>query len=220
VTIAAASLLGVLLPLLLPAPLAATPLAATPVAATPVAVVPGAAPRWPAAASDTGTAPTTGFGWPLGPAHPVLRRFDPPETRYGRGHRGVDLGGVPGQPVLAAGDGVVLYAGMLADRPVISVEHSSGLRTTYEPVEPAVVAGQRVRRGEVIGHLLAGHAGCGQFAVPPTTDPVPRAGVLPATGPTTACLHWGLRRGDEYLDPLRLVLATHVRLLPWREGSR
>src|SRR5205807_1212175 len=61
--------------------------------------VPGAV----AAAPSRSTAPTAGFGWPLAPPHPVLRRFDPPATRYGRGHRGVDLGAPAGAPVLAAG---------------------------------------------------------------------------------------------------------------------
>ena len=32
-----------------------------------------------------------------------------------------------------------------------------------------------------------------------------------------ACLHWGVRRGAEYLDPLALVATGHVRLLPWEE---
>jgi murein DD-endopeptidase MepM/ murein hydrolase activator NlpD len=75
---------------------------------------------------------------------------------------------------------------------VVSVDHADGLRTTYEPVTPAVVAGQAVRAGEVIGTLDAGHPGC----------------------PLTACLHWGLRRGEVYLDPLALVGRARVRLLP------
>lgn len=34
----------------------------------------------------------------------------------------------------------------------------------------------------------------------------------------SACLHWGWRRGDTYLDPLGLVSDTRVRLLPlWRD---
>ena len=33
-----------------------------------------------------------------------------------------------------------------------------------------------------------------------------------------ACLHWGWRRGDTYLDPLDLVGGGPVRLLPlWRD---
>jgi murein DD-endopeptidase MepM/ murein hydrolase activator NlpD len=95
--------------------------------------------------------------------------------------------------VLSAGAGVVVYAGTLADRGVVSVDHAGGLRTTYEPLAAAVRAGQLVRRGEALGTLAAGHSGC----------------------PAPACLHWGLRRDREYLDPLLLVRPAHVRLLPW-----
>jgi murein DD-endopeptidase MepM/ murein hydrolase activator NlpD len=96
--------------------------------------------------------------------------------------------------VLAAGDGVVVFAGMVAGRPVVSIDHADGLRTTYEPVDPSVAAGQRVARGSRIGALAAGHAGC----------------------PREACLHWGLRRGETYLDPMLLFRAVQVRLLPLR----
>jgi murein DD-endopeptidase MepM/ murein hydrolase activator NlpD len=141
-------------------------------------------------------APTARFSWPLAPPHPVLRRFEAPTTPYGPGHRGVDLGAAPGEPVLAAADGVVVFAGHLVDRSLVSVDHPGGLRTTYEPITPAVTAGQPVHRGEVIGHLRPGHPEC--------------------TG-AAACLHWGVRRGEEYLDPLMLVSAHHVRLLPWKD---
>ena len=132
------------------------------------------------------------YGWPLAAPHPVVRTFSAPATPYGSGHRGVDLGGTAGEPVLAAGDGTVVFAGQLFDRPVVSIDHQGGLRTTYEPVEPIVRTGNRVRRGEQIGTLQAGHAGC----------------------PTTACLHWGARRGQEYVNPIRLVSPGRVRLLP------
>ncbi len=98
----------------------------------------------------------------------------------------------PAQAVLAAGGGVVLFAGMVAGRPVISIGHPSGLRTTYEPVDATVAAGQVVARGSPIGTLAAGHAGCS----------------------SSACLHWGLRRGEVYLDPLGLLRPPRVRLLP------
>ena len=94
--------------------------------------------------------------------------------------------------MLAAGDGVVAFAGMVAGRPVVSVDSAGGLRTTYEPVDPSVRAGQPVARGSPLGTLLAGHGGC----------------------PAAACLHWGLRRGKEYLDPLLLLTPPRVRLLP------
>ncbi len=142
-------------------------------------------------------APAAGDDVPAGPwSRPVdgavTRPFDPPPDRYGTGHRGVDLAGAPGSPVLAAGDGVVVFAGMVAGRPVVSVDHTGGLRTTYEPVDPAVGAGQQVARGAVLGTLSGGHAGC----------------------PVAACLHWGLRRGEDYLDPLSLLRPPEVRLLP------
>ena len=133
------------------------------------------------------------WSWPLAGEPAVTRPFVPPPTPYAPGHRGVDLAGVPGQPVLAAGAGVVVFAGTVAGRPVVSVDHPGGLRTTYEPVAPTVAAGQAVARGTPLGELTAGHAGC----------------------PADACLHWGLRRGDSYLDPLSLLRPPRVRLLPW-----
>lgn len=131
--------------------------------------------------------------WPLAPPHVVSRGFSPPASAYGAGHRGVDLVGATGDPVRAAGDGVVSVAEVLAGRGVVVVVHGR-LRTTYEPVRASVAVGDSVAAGELIGHLEAGHAGC----------PVP------------ACLHWGLRRGETYLDPLSLVGRGRVRLLPLR----
>jgi len=122
----------------------------------------------------------------------VVRRFEPPPRPWLAGHRGVDLSGAPGTPVRAAGDGVVRFAGVLARRGVISLAHPGGLRTTYEPVTSALRVGDRVRKGEVIGTLDVGHPGC----------------------PAPACLHWGLRSGDAYLDPLALLGVGRVRLLP------
>jgi murein DD-endopeptidase MepM/ murein hydrolase activator NlpD len=150
--------------------------------------------RQPAAAGPgTRAEPTSPFSWPLAPAPTVSRAFQPPSKPYGPGHRGVDLIGAPGQPVLAAGAGTVVYAGPLADRGVVSVDHADGLRTTYEPVTAMVHPGQVLHRGEPVGALAAGHLGCS----------------------ASACLHWGLRRDGQYLDPLMLVRPARVRLLPW-----
>ncbi len=112
---------------------------------------------------------------------PLLHPFSPPPEPWRPGHRGVDLAATAGAPVLAAAAGTITYAGDLAGRGVVVVDHGA-TRTTYEPVQAAVRVGQAVATGEVIGTLQAGHSGC-----------------APAT-----CLHWGLRRGEEYLDPLSL----------------
>jgi murein DD-endopeptidase MepM/ murein hydrolase activator NlpD len=133
-----------------------------------------------------------GFGWPLDGQPAVVRRFDPPPQPWLPGHRGVDLAAAPGAAVRSAGPGTVAFAGMVAGRGVVSVDHPNGLRTTYEPVEPSVAAGSAVAAGTPIGVLAAGHAGC----------------------PVDACLHWGLRRGEQYLDPLLLLGFGRVRLLP------
>lgn len=121
----------------------------------------------------------------------VTRTFAAPPTPYAAGHRGVDLAGAAGQKVFAAATGDVSYAGMLAGRGVVVVIHGS-LRTTYEPVSASVHRGAHVIGGQLIGILMAGHAGC----------PVP------------ACLHWGLLRGDVYLDPLATLTKQPMRLLP------
>lgn len=138
--------------------------------------------------------------WPLRPPPAVTRGFAAPSPDWLPGHRGVDLAGAPGQPVYAAGAATVVFAGSLAGRPVVSLAHPGGLRTSYEPVRAVVRAGQAVTERTVIGALLAGHAGCR------------------ASGAGGACLHWGAMwgpaSGARYVDPLGLLRSTPVRLKP------
>ena len=143
------------------------------------------------ASADRAAAATGAWTWPLAGPDAVSRPFVRPPHPYGVGHRGADLTAAPGAAVAAAGAGRVAYAGLLAGRGVVVVVHGA-LRTTYEPVTATVAVETRVAAGEVIGRLDAGHAGC----------------------PAAACLHWGLRRGEDYLDPVRLVEPGPVRLLP------
>ena len=134
--------------------------------------------------------------WPLRPPPAVTRVFDAPSPNWNRGHRGVDLAGVPGQPVFAAAAGTVVFAGELAGRPLVSIAHPGGLRTSYEPVRPSVRVGQLVDAGTAVGDLMAGHAGCA----------------------AAACLHWGAMWGPasraDYVDPLGLLASTRIRLKP------
>lgn len=134
------------------------------------------------------------FSWPLIPRPHVEQVFDNPEKNWLPGHRGVDLSGSTDQAVLAAGAGIVVFAGKVGGKPAVSIDHPGGLRTTYEPVTATVSAGQRVGIGTVIGTLEPGHEGC----------------------TTPACLHWGLRRDRDYLDPLGLIQNTPLRLKPLR----
>jgi murein DD-endopeptidase MepM/ murein hydrolase activator NlpD len=133
--------------------------------------------------------------WPLQPTPEVVRAFDPPDSPWGAGHRGVDLAGTVGEVVHTALAGRVTFAARLAGRGVVVVDHGS-TRTTYEPVAAAVRVGDEVARGQPIGTLELAGSHC-----------VPRA-----------CLHWGWRRGSTYLDPLLLVGGGPIVLLPlWRD---
>jgi murein DD-endopeptidase MepM/ murein hydrolase activator NlpD len=143
-----------------------------------------------ATAFGTLETPSTGV-WPLEPRPEVVSGFDPPLSTYGSGHRGVDLAGTVGQEVRAAAGGRVTYAGSLAGRGVVVVTHGT-TRTTYEPVEAGVERGSIVTAGAVIGTLQTFGSHCAP----------------------QVCLHWGLLEGETYLDPLTLVGAGPVRLLP------
>jgi hypothetical protein len=138
------------------------------------------------------------WAFPLAGPPLVVHPFDAPRSPWGAGHRGVDLAAAPGTQVLAAGPGVVSYSGRVAGVGVVSVAHPDGTRTTYQPVRPLVRPGERVLAGTPIGRLGTVGSHC-----------------LPS-----ACLHWGRRRGDTYLDPMALVGGGPVRLLPvWRPAG-
>lgn len=132
------------------------------------------------------------WGWPM--KSPSLSAgFDRPAQNWLPGHRGVDLVGQSGDQVLASGNGVITFAGLVAGKGVVVVRHGS-IRTTYEPVAASVAVGSKVRVGDVIGTLAEGESHC-------------------STQATVSCLHWGLLRGEKYLNPLSLV-QKQVRLLP------
>jgi len=120
----------------------------------------------------------------------ILRGYEPSVQPWGRGHRGTDFAAAEGDEVLAIGAGTVAFAGTIAGKPVVAVEHpGAGLRSTYEPAAASVSPGQQVQAGEVIATVAAGGGHCaGQ------------------------CLHLGVRRSLEvgegvrsYLDPLSLL---------------
>lgn len=158
--------------------------------------------RWTVAVAAIGVAlvaavpataePVDAYTWPLQPRPKVVRAFDKPAQNWLPGHRGVDLAAAPGQAVRAAGAGIVVFVGTVGGKPVVSIDHDGGLRTTYEPVTSSVVEGRRVERGSPIGVVEAGHPECA----------------------AVACLHWGLRRDRVYLDPLGLIHAVPIRLKP------
>ncbi len=117
------------------------------------------------------------WAWPVPAPHTLARPYIAPATPYSAGHRGIDIRSPAGTEVRAPADGVVHFAGVVVDRPVISIRHAGGVLSSFEPVEPFVATGDRVRRGEVIGVLLPGHC-------------------------ASPCLHLGARVDGEYVNPL------------------
>lgn len=164
------------------------------------ALAAGTGPRGPdAPGASTGTpllavARESGWSAPVDGASPadVLRGFAAPDRPWGRGHRGVDLAAPPGAPVLAPAAGQVVFAGVVVDRPVVTLEHADGTRTSFEPVEAEAATGARLARGEQLGRVAAVPTHCAR-----------------------PCVHWGVREPggwrvgqavfDRYLDPLVLI---------------
>ena len=148
----------------------------------------------PASVSASATAPRGRWTWPLLPRPPVVAPFDPPDVRWASGHRGVDLGATAREEVRAPAAGVVTFRGVVVDRGVLVIETVDGLRTTFEPVDSLLAVGDVVAQGQVVATVAATPGHC-----------------APAV-----CLHWGVLRGEAYLDPLLLVGAVRVVLLPLR----
>lgn len=114
---------------------------------------------------------------------PVIDVFRLPDGPYEAGNRGWEYETAPGTPVRAAAGGVVSFAGPVGGVIAITVQHDDGLRTSYTNL-----ADQQVRAG----------------------DWVPQGLIL---GRTMARFHFGLRRGDEYLDPA-LILGDPLGQVP------
>jgi hypothetical protein len=182
-------------------PASSAPVSSAPVSSAPVS---SAEPRVARVATNTQTganptrahtsriAPHGDFMWPLSPRPAVLRPFDQPRDQWSPGHRGVDLLAAVGQPVLSAGDGIVAFSGVVARRGVLTVQHSNGIRTTYEPVDERLASGTLVHGGNPVGVLSDEPGHC-----------------LPLH-----CLHWGAISGEAYRDPLSLLGFGRPVLLP------
>ena len=150
--------------------------------------------RAPAALAAEGPGPA----WPVGDRPAVVRGWEPPPSPYAAGHRGVDLAARSGERVRAAAPGRVSFAGRVAGRGVLSITLTGTgdppLRTTYEPVRAVVAEGADVLAGQVVAVLEPGTYHC----------------------PAVGCLHWGLLRGESYLDPLSLLPPGLLRRGPPR----
>jgi murein DD-endopeptidase MepM/ murein hydrolase activator NlpD len=130
-------------------------------------------------------ASTESPAWLDSPVEPfrAIRLFDRPDTPWGPGHRGIDLEAAVGQVVLAPGDGVVSFVGLVVDRGVVSIRHPDGLVSSLEPVAATVEVGAVVEAGDPLGSVTDEPGHCGP----------------------EACLHWGVREDGRYVNPLDVL---------------
>lgn len=145
-----------------------------------------------AGAGEPGHNGADAWSWPVAPPFAVVRDYAAPAHDYGPGHRGIDIAVRGATSVRAPDDGIVAFAGRVVDRGVVTIDHGGGIVSTLEPVEATVSAGERVRRGEIVGMLsVGGHTEAG-------------------------ALHLGARLDGEYLNPLVLLGAMpRAVLLPY-----
>jgi murein DD-endopeptidase MepM/ murein hydrolase activator NlpD len=117
------------------------------------------------------------WDWPTAAPHALARGYLAPATPYAAGHRGIDIRVPESSTVFAPDDGVVHFAGVVVDRPVLSLDHGGGTLSSFEPVQTELVEGDEVVRGQPIGTVLPGHC-------------------------RSSCLHVGARVDGEYVNPL------------------
>jgi murein DD-endopeptidase MepM/ murein hydrolase activator NlpD len=136
-----------------------------------------------------------GWTWPV--VGPVIQTFDPPDTPYGSGHRGIDIAAPVGTTVVAPADGTVTFAGPVGGYLFLTIDHGGGLSSTYSWLSAKLVRkGDRVLQGQPVALTGWGHPGA----------PIPH-------------LHLGVKLDGAYVDPLSYLgpisLATFVRLAPF-----
>jgi murein DD-endopeptidase MepM/ murein hydrolase activator NlpD len=132
--------------------------------------------------------------WPV--LGPVIGAFEPPETPFGAGHRGIDIAASLGTQVLAPDAGVVAFAAKVGGELFVTLDHGAGVTSTYSWISATLVRkGDAVARGAAIARTGRGHPGS---AIPH--------------------LHFGVRRDGVYLDPMAFLapasVSGFIRLAP------
>ena len=132
--------------------------------------------------------------WPVTGA--VVRGFDPPDSPYGAGHRGIDIAAALQTVIVAPDNGTVTFAGKVGGRLFLTIDHGGGLTSTDSWLTSVLVRkGDRVVRGQPVATTGWGHADL-----------------------TVPHLHFGVRLDGGYVDPLDylepLSVSSLIRLAP------
>jgi len=125
--------------------------------------------------------PSTAWRWPL--IGPITQKFGETKTQYGF-HQGIDIDGEIGDRVRATRGGRVIVAGTwdACGGLQVHIDHGDGFESWYRHLSRIdVKVGDVVAAGAVIGRV--GNTGCS----------------------LGSHLHFGIRRGTIFVDPLRYL---------------
>jgi murein DD-endopeptidase MepM/ murein hydrolase activator NlpD len=120
-------------------------------------------------------------------AAPVVDPYREPPCPWCPGNRGLTYVPDPGTVVRAASGGRVTFSGSVAGKPYVVVDHGDGLRATYGGLTGSTwEANDRIDAGAIVGRSTGGE------------------------------VHFGIRRGEQYVDPAPLLgrLVQRPRLVP------
>jgi murein DD-endopeptidase MepM/ murein hydrolase activator NlpD len=137
--------------------------------------------------------------WPL--VGPIIVGYDPPDSPYGSGHRGIDIAAPVGTLVVAPAPGTVTFAGPVGGRLFVTIDHGGGLLSSDSFLSGLLVRkGDVVARGQAVARTGEGHAG----------EEVPH-------------LHFGVRLDGAYADPLDYLapptVSGYIRLAPLPDAA-
>jgi murein DD-endopeptidase MepM/ murein hydrolase activator NlpD len=181
--------MGVLVRTVVSLVVAVTSSASTPDATTPTPT----SPRF-ALAAGTGVVGPANWQWPV--VGPVIDAFDPPDTPFGAGHRGIDIATPVGTVIVAPEAAKVTFAGKVGGQLFVTLDHGGGVESTYSWLSATLVRkNDVVARGQAIARTGPGHP-----------------------GKTPAHLHLGVKLNDVYQDPLAYLgpmsVSAYIRLAP------
>ncbi|MGE5227963.1 MAG: murein hydrolase activator EnvC family protein [Planctomycetaceae bacterium] len=146
------------------------------------------------ASSPPAAAAAADWAWPV--SGPVIRGFDPPDSPYGAGHRGIDIATAVGTLIVAPAPGTVSFAGPVGGKLFLTIDHAGGVQSTYSWLTTVLVKkGAAVEAGTPIATTGWGH--------PDLTAPH---------------LHFGVKLDDAYVDPMdylgEVSVSGFIRLAP------
>jgi murein DD-endopeptidase MepM/ murein hydrolase activator NlpD len=152
-------------------------------------------------AAISAAAPVADGSWAWPVRGPVIHGFEPPETPFGSGHRGIDVAAPVGTVVVAPEAGLVAFSGKVGGQLFVTLDHGGGLTSTYSWLSETLVRkGDAVPRGAPIARTGQGHVG----------------GSVPH-------LHFGVRLDGAYLDPMEFLeppsVSGFIRLAPLSEAA-